>query len=328
MTFNPLLPFAVLVPLTLVIVLACGVVAMTRSGRRIMWILRALTVVVMATALARPGIPSEVAVTKEEATAQVYLVVDITASMVAEDWNGNEPRLEGLKADIEDLIDAMPSAKFSLLVFDSTSTMRVPLTTDDAALRSAVSILEPEPTLSSSGTSPMEPAQLLSNRLAKGAEAHPGEDQYVFYFGDGEATAENAPKTFDGEYALAGGAVFGYGTEQGGKMKETLDHFSERTPKYITDRTTNQPALSKIDENNLKTIASALNVEYVHRSAATSITQDYKVPQLESKLINTDEQRGVDELFWIPLIAVFAWLIVEITLSVKRVREIARIGKS
>lgn len=327
MTFNPLIPFVVLAPLVVAIMIGCCVVAFTRSHQRVMWCLRAVVVFILATAIARPGIPTEVVVLKQEASAQVYLVVDVTASMIAEDWDGSEPRLEGLKKDLTELVDAMPGAKFSLITFGSESHVRVPLTTDDAAVKSAISILAPEITRSSAGTSPFAPAEAVSSRLAKGQEAHPGEDQYVFYFGDGEKTSEKGADSFDGDFNLAGGAVFGYGTEKGGKMKETLDSFLSRDPEYIDDPETREPALSKIDESTLKKIASSLGTDYHHRTARSKITQDYSVPSFEQSFVDKKDQRGVDELFWIPLILVYAWIVVETTMALKRVREIARIGQ-
>ena len=327
MTFNPLIPFVVLVPLVVVVMIGCCVAAITRSHQRVMWFLRAVVVFLLATAIARPGIPTEVVVLKQEASAQVYLVVDVTASMIAEDWDGSEPRLEGLKKDLTELVDAMPGAKFSLITFGSEPQVRVPLTTDDAAVKSAISILAPEITRSSAGTSPFAPAETLNSRLAKGQESHPGEDQYVFYFGDGEKTSEQGADSFDGDFNLAGGAVFGYGTEKGGKMKETLDSFISRDPEYITDPETREPALSKIDESTLKKIASSLGTDYHHRSARSKITQDYSVPSFEQSFVDKKDQRGVDELFWIPLILVYAWIVVETTMALKRVREIARIGR-
>lgn len=327
MTFNPLVPFVVLVPLVVVVMIGCCVVAITRSHHRVMWLLRALVVFVLAIALARPAIPTEVVVLKQEASAQVYLVVDVTASIIAEDWDGSEPRLEGLKKDLTELVEAMPGAKFSLITFGSEPHVRVPLTTDDAAMKSAISILAPEITRSSAGTSPFAPAETVSSRLAKGQESHPGEDQYVFYFGDGEKTSEGGKDSFDGDFNLAGGAVFGYGTEQGGKMKETLDSFLSRDPEYINDPETHQPALSKIDESTLKKIASSLGVDYHHRTARSKITQDYSAPSFEQSFVDKKDQRGVDELFWIPLILVYAWIVVETTMALKRVREIARIGR-
>lgn len=328
MTFNPLIPFVVLIPLVIVVMIGCLVLAFTRSSQRWLWVVRAVVALVMACALARPGVPSEVVVMKEEASAQVYLVVDVTASMVAEDWAGSKPRMEGMKKDLDDLVEAMPNAKFSLITFGSTSLVRVPLTTDDAAVKSAISLLEPEVTRSSGGTSPYAPAQMISDRLAKGKEAHPSEDQYVFYFGDGETTADDNPEGFSGDFPTKGGAVFGYGTQQGGKMRETLDAFFSQKPEYIKDPDTHQPALSKIDEGTLKDIASSLKVDYHHRSAGTKITQNYQVPTFKKSLVDKKDQRGVDELFWIPLILVYAWIVVETTLALKRVREIARIGRS
>ena len=72
-----------------------------------------------------------------------------------------------------------------------------------------------------------------------------------------------------------GGAVLGYGTPQGGRMKENTGQRSGRTAGagYIQDRTTGsgRDALSVIDEGRLQGIAGQLGVPYVHRSAGDAV---------------------------------------------------------
>lgn len=51
----------------------------------------------------------------------VLFVIDNTISMVAEDYNQNMKRIEGVKKDCNYIIDNIPGAKFSVISFNNTS---------------------------------------------------------------------------------------------------------------------------------------------------------------------------------------------------------------
>ena len=58
------------------------------------------------------------------------------------------------------------------------------------------------------------------------------------------------------------GAVLGYGTEKGGKMREGHT--------YVYDHETYSDALSKIDEENLQKIADELGVQYLNMNSGNT----------------------------------------------------------
>lgn len=320
LVFNPLLPWAALIAITVVLVAGCVVLAVVTSGRRVQWAVRATAVVVLALAFARPGVPVTAVTERSEAALDVFVVVDVTASMVAEDWDGDAPRLEGVEADVTALMEQAPEARYSLITFAATSQTVLPLTTDDSAMRSALDVLRPEVTLYSSGSSVTAPRDHLITRLERAAESRPDSARVVFYLGDGEQTTGDDPEPMDGIADLIdGGAVWGYGTSGGGPMRETRGYWTDENVEYIVDPSTGSDALSKIDEGNLKDIANDMGVDYVHRTAGSAASFDF--PDVDRVVEERQETtRAVSEYTWVLFIPIVAWLAVEGVLAARRIR--------
>lgn len=330
MIFQPVLPWSILVLVVLLLLGGCLVLAVLTPARRARWLLRAGVVVVLGTALARPGVPQESLSQTAASAVDVFIVVDTTASMVAEDWDGAAPRLDGVKQDMQTLLDQLPGARVSMVTFDSSAAVRVPLTTDHSAFASAIETLGPEITIYSGGSSVTEAKDMLVDRLATAQEQNPENAQLVYYFGDGEQTTSAEPQSMaEVGAAIAGGAVFGYGTNAGGPMKETRSYYSqEGDPQYIRDPSTSQPAVSRIDEQQLRNIAGGLGVDYHHRTAAQPLSAEYTAPSFDEVLIDREVLGGITEFFWIPLLAVFAWIVAEAAFGMHRIRTLHRLHAS
>ncbi|WP_295013668.1 VWA domain-containing protein [uncultured Microbacterium sp.] len=234
------------------------------GGGVTIWILRVALVLACGVLLLRPGIPHGQVRTLASAT-DIVLAVDTTASMVAEDGPGGRPRLDEVRADVRDLVAAYPGARFALITFDANPVLRLPLTTDSAALVSAVDVLQPEVTRQSKGSSIGIAHTLLAQTLQNAQKASPDRARLVFYLGDGEQTVSTDPESFsDARKFVSGGGVLGYGTTQGGRMRETTGSLDGEGG-YI--RYQGEDALSRLDEKNLRAIAEQLGVRYTHRSA-------------------------------------------------------------
>jgi Ca-activated chloride channel family protein len=294
-------------------VAALAVIALTKAkGRdRALWAMRLVMLLACFFMFLRPGIPGGATETLATDT-DIVLVVDTTASIVAEDWNGDEPRLDGVRADVQTIVDEYPGARFALITFDASADLRMPLTTDTTALVSSLEVLRPEVTSQSRGSSIGIANQLLADTLSNAAEASPDRSRMVFYFGDGEQTVTSAPEPFDGSEKLTdAGAVLGYGTAEGGPMKLTTGSVDGSSSEYIEYQGAN--ALSVIDEANLEAIASDLGVDYQHRTADAALT----LPDAPSTTTTTYAESGsvgnVTELYWIAALVVVALLGVELT---------------
>ena len=135
MIFRP-----VIHPVLLVLILAIAATFVFLSARRaarkrVMDIIRrsliVLTVIVMG---AGPSIPGEAV--EVSSALEVYLVIDRTGSMAAEDWDGNKPRIDGVRNDVSLLMNSLAGSRFSILTWDSSVHTDMPLTSDASAVAS------------------------------------------------------------------------------------------------------------------------------------------------------------------------------------------------
>lgn len=293
------------------------------------WLRRGLLVVLLAAAIARPGLPGG-SVQGATADLNVFFVVDTTTSMVAEDYGDGSPRMEGLRQDIMAIAEELPGARFSLITFDIKGHVRMPLTTDTLALETITSVLEPQVTAYAKGSSITAARQVLAERLAGARDSHPERPRLVFYLGDGEQTSARAPQPLELDNGLvAGGAVLGYGTAAGGRMKENTGLESDdgaREASYVQDGSggTTRDAVSRIDEARLQEIAGQLGVPYVHRSAGDPVAammQQARPGALEHTQ-DAGSLPGRTELYWIFAAGAFALGLVEAAVVLRRLREL------
>lgn len=292
------------------------------AGHRALWAMRLVLVLACFAMLLRPGIPGGAAQTLATDT-DVVLVVDTTASIVAEDWGDGEPRLDGIREDVRTLVKEYPGARFALITSDAAAELRMPLTTDTTALMSSLEVLRPEVTSQSRGSSIGIAAPLLSKTLASAAESSPDRSRMVFYFGDGEQTVDTEPESFSSSKKYTdSGAVFGYGTTAGGPMRITTGGLSDNGASYIQYQ--GADALSVIDETNLEAIAGQLGVEYEHRTADTPPALP-KAPSTTTDYAESGEVGNVTELYWIAALVILALLGIELTRATILIAKLRRL---
>jgi len=306
MIVQPVLPVVFVV----LIVLAFGALtvwAMLRASGalRVVWATRLLLVVACGLLLLRPGVPG--GETETFATeVDIVFVIDTTASIVAEDWDGDRPRIEGVRADVSDIVARYPGARFSIITFDADAVVRVPMTTDATAVASSASVLRPEVTANSRGSSVGIAAPLLEETLRSAARVTPERVRLVFYLGDGEQTSGDLVESFAGSRDLiAGGAVLGYGTAAGGAMLTTS--LGDGPADYIMYQ--GERALSMIDPVNLQGIADDLGVEYQQRSVDASLVLP-EIPATTTTASGTTE--SVTEFSWLVALVIAALLAIEL----------------
>lgn len=287
--------------------------AVTGAGAGpVMWVPRLLMMLACFMMLLRPGIPGGATQTLATET-DIVIVVDTTASIVAEDWDGDEQRLEGARADVQSIVDEYPGARFALITFAASAELRLPLTTDTTALVSSLEILHPEVTSQSRGSSIGIANRMLEETLASAAESASDRSRMVFYLGDGEQTTSSDPETFtrSAQYIDAG-SVLGYGTSAGGPMKITSGGFAgseNDAGEYIEYQ--GQPAMSVIDDANLQTIADELGVGYQLRTADTAIELP-EAPTTTTTYAESGSVGNVIELYWVFALVVVVLLGVEL----------------
>ena len=305
-------------PLTLLLVvlaptLALAVVRAVRTGRsgvaddatRLAWLRRAAIVVVVAVIGACPATSS----TQHDATGvdvEMFFVVDLTGSMAAEDWGPSAAgtasgaaaptsaatRLDGVRHDIVSLVADVPGARYSVLAFDSQASRQLPLTSDARAVGAWAQTVRQEISAYSSGSLTDRPLDALGTALAGAAERNPSHVRLVFFRSDGEQTADGEARSYaDLAPLVDGGAVLGYGTAAGGRMR-SYDGALDLDPAapYLQDDAGGD-AVSHLDEESLRAVADQLGIPYVHRTAPDATRA--LVADVDAHQIATDGRRDV-----------------------------------
>lgn len=257
----------------------------------------------------------------------VLFLVDTTNSMTAEDYNGSAPRLDGVKQDIKNLTSQLSGARFAMIIFDAQAHLVLPFTSDTTAVTTQANVLTTEVSLYSQGSSVDLPTELAKKQLSSAKHDHPERNRLVFYLGDGEQTADNPPKSMASLHPLiSGGAVLGYGTTAGGKMKEQTSYDTKAPDQYIVDPNTGREALSKIDETTLSTLAKQIGLTYIHR--ATPQKLDSLVKQLPKGKVGQTHKNTANatDLYWLLAIVLGGLLLIDLRRIYSRVAEVKGSG--
>ena len=199
MRFDPLLPGSWPLVIAVALVMAAllwwsarwAFSALADPGARASWWRRACLALVMVLILAGPA--AAVTESTQVSNVEIYLVVDRTGSMAAEDWAGGPAagggtRLDGVKSDLTAIRDAWPQARFCILALDGAAARELPLTSDLDAVTSWIGSLQQEITQRSQGSSLDGMLPLLVQTLTRAKEKNPEDARLVYILSDGEAT--------------------------------------------------------------------------------------------------------------------------------------------
>ncbi|WP_244924933.1 vWA domain-containing protein [Actinomyces bowdenii] len=355
MTLRPMLPMALVVLMALVMAALLGLArwrmraSEAEPGARAAWWRRAGAAALVIVILAGPSVRASEAVSVSN--VEIYMLVDRTGSMAAEDWAGDPPegvenptatRLDGVRADMASIRQAFPSARYSIVALDSAAAVELPLTTDVDAVDSWVGSLTQEVTDRSTGSSLETALPQLSQLLARSHEANPQNIRLVYILSDGEATdggraAQEAQSQGWDWQAMApvvdGGAVLGYGTAEGGQMRSydgspsTGEHTNAD---YIPDGPDGQPGLSVIDEPALEALAQDLGVDYLHRTGGPDDDPPESFTDLDIQAVLSDGRvaKGPRHYVVWPLALVVSglliWELADLARADRRLRLILR----
>ena len=190
----------------------------------------------------------------------VALVVDTTISMWAED-HGKGTRMDGVKKDIDRIMNKLPGSSFSLIRFDNGAEILTPYTQDINLIHEILDEFHMPAYSTATGSSPNTAHEAMKAVLQSAAARQGNRRTIVFFFSDGETTDGSSLMSFaDLSGMINDGAVMGYGTEKGGRM-----YYPGRG--YITDTSKGTDARSVMDEGALRQIAEDLDIAYVNRTS-------------------------------------------------------------
>ena len=310
MILQPLITWWILIIIFLPIVGFCIWLIIAKKSNRKTWLRRLVVVVLILLAFLRPSLPGAPKNTGN-ALLDVFFVVDSTYSSRAMDYNGNQERLVGIRQDVKDITSKLVGARFSMIVFDTSPYIALPLTSDTSTLASMIDTVQPHHIYYSKGSSIDAPLETLEKELSRITKVAPERGRVIFYLGDGEQTSDGTPKSFDSiKKYIRGGAVLGYGTHSGGKMhdpnwgtKYQLDGW-EFIKDYSTDTYPVPDAVSKIDETNLNNIANQIGVKYIHRTQPGGIEEITNAINVGSIIRQSKDVVSHDDISWMlmPLI--------------------------
>ncbi|RAV17928.1 VWA domain-containing protein [Mycolicibacterium sp. GF69] len=301
MTFSPVVP-----PVFLIAIAAAAIVLRLITMRQLAhsasqrwatvwrWSALTLAVMLMLIAAARPAIGgdgSETAQTTptDDATANVFLIVDRSSDSAVTDHGPGQPRIAGIRDDITALIDRYPQARFALITFAARSSLEWPLSKDNWSLKPVVAAVNPYPDTAVGEVNAAAAANILRYQLIAAGQRDPDAQNLVFYFGSG-APASQAPQ---GEFdpvtgSVDGGAVFGYGATR--------------------------------NDQGLQRIADQLGVPFVGRDTAQPVTDaapDVGAGSSAQSAAATPERT---DLYWVFSLVAAVLLLFEIYLTLREVR--------
>ena len=245
----------------------------------------------------------------------VLFVVDSTISMWALDYNGKNPRMNGVKNDVDYILGELAGSNFGLVTFDDTSHVLSPFTQDIKYVEDLFDIIavpEANYALGSNLSVPYSDVKALLESSRK----KENRKTIVFYISDGEVTNDKEVISFEELSPLVdSGAVLGYGSLEGGRMKDGYN--------YIYDYDAHGDAVSKIDEEALKKIADELEIQYLNLNGGNSALAGMieLIKQQSATIVEKGfgAERYIDTYFYFA-IALAAMLIAELFIFIRRGR--------
>jgi len=260
-----------IIPITLMGVICLILLLLKRKG--IFSFIRQIIIVVLLFAInLRIMVPNDDVPTIKR-DVDVLFVVDNTISIVAEDYGPEKGRrIDAVRNDCNYIMEQLPGASFSVVSFGNEVKSLLPYTIDTINIKQALQTLNGQPSLYATGTAFDRVLTYLGEFLDRDNDHY----QIVFFFSDGEITKDEKLQSYPelAEY-IDTGAVLGYGTEEGGPMR-AIAFTGDNEPEYLEyydDNFNFQRAISVIDENTLRSIASDMGVSYVHMTEQNSIDE-------------------------------------------------------
>ena len=308
-----------IVPIVIMLII-CGILTfLARTKDKFSYIRRIAIIILLFIVNLRIMVKSN-NVTVMNNNLDVLFVIDTTISMMAEDYDENVARLEAVKVDCNHIIEELGGAKYALITFNNESQIAMPYTTDTNTIIQYLDIIQVMDEIYAKGSSLNTPIENMEY-LLKSSLKKEGRNRIVFFISDGEITNDEKIKSYKSlqEY-IANGAVLGYGTESGGKMK-IFDKYLN-TEVYVEDRTSEKfpypYAVSKKDEKNLKQIADDLDIDYIYMDRQSNI--DKKIEEIKNEYLVNDQESIEDnytDIYYIFVIPILILLLYELVVYKK-----------
>lgn len=305
-----------IIPIWLMSILCVGMICLKKRSK-IAYIRQIIAIVLVFLINLRIMVPSNnVSSSSQTLDTYVLFVVDDTISMLARDYDGDTERLTAVKKDCSDIIDELDGAKFAVISFNNNANLVSPFTNNSQYAKDVIGSLYPIEEMYAEGTSMNVSIDMMTDTLKWAREKADG-NVVVFFISDGEITNEEKLKSFKSAAKYVdGGAVLGYGTSEGGNMYVKSYYTDREELLEDTSSYPRKPAVSVIDEKNLKSIASDIGVKYINMNDSTNIDSTISKIKKESVSESKDGKvTGYVDIYYIfaaMLVVVMMWEFVDI----------------
>ena len=232
----------------------------------------------------------------EETGIDLALVLDVSLSMLAEDFEPN--RLAALRRMAGDFLERRSADRVALVIFAKDSYVQSPLTTDDLVLRHLLAgvTVDAVDQFRSGGTAIGDALLIAADQLSRARVE--GRDQSVILITDGESNEGIAPETAARHLHLLGIELYAIGV--GG---------TEPVAVFREDRRIGNGLMTELDEQTLRSIAAAGNGHYYRAADAGALEQVFghlsrlAAAPLETRRI--ERRRSMVPLVAVALLALF-----------------------
>lgn len=303
MRINPI------IPIWLMTILCVGMLFLKRRDMAA-YIRQIIAVTLIFLINLRIMVPSaNVSTNTQTLDTYVLFVVDDTISMLARDYDGDTERLTAVKKDCSHIIEQLDGAKFAVISFNNNANLVAPYTDNSEYANDVIDSLYPLDSMYARGTSMNVCLDVMTDTLKRAREKADG-SVVVFFISDGEITNEDRLESFKAAAKYVdGGAVLGYGTKDGGNMYVKSYYTDQEELLEDTSAYPRKPAVSKIDESNLKSIADDLEVSYINMNDSQNIDPVLEKIQRENTGDSkTGKVNGFVDIYYI-FAAIFAVLL-------------------
>ena len=252
--------------------------------------------------------PQMGAVLKEHTArgAEVMIVLDVSNSMLAEDYSPN--RLERAKLAISRVVDKLRDDRIGLVVFAGNSFVQLPITTDYVSAKMFLNSI-------STGSVPIQGTAMgeaISTAL-RSFSAQSDKSRAIVVITDGE-NHEDDPVAAAEQAASMGVRVFtiGVGSPQG-----TMIPLEDGG--YLEDRDGN-PVVTRLDDKVLQDVAAAGKGLYIHAG-----NREFGLEPIINEIARMDDEEyssivfeEYDELYMYFLAVAFFFLLIEMLVGDRR----------
>lgn len=309
MIFAPIIPIFVIYFIAAILVGLIVLCIIKKQFRRTRNFRRIGIAALLLLAMARPAIPSGSA-ERVLSNLNIFFIVDNTGSMAAKDSeSGSSYRYQTVAKDIKAITNTFVAAKYSIVSLDYNNYQAVPLVSNADAVYSYADSLKPRNTYRSGDSNLGDLLDYAMERIQKYNKRYPERKSIAIFMSDGEDIKERT--TFSSKELrneIAGGAVIGYGTEEG----TTIGYIDSdgNVDESMPLRENGEEHVSKLDKENLKHIADELKVNYIQRSSMEKEIGKIDT-YIDSSLAydRSDEKTdSFEDLYWIAILCAIGLL--------------------